>query len=167
MNAATALFRSVMRGGAALSSGPPKRPPSSYMLFTKAQRAAGAVDTSVPVPAQGKALGAAWRALDPSAKTPFEAEYARLRAAYTTAVTEYTEIHGHPPPSKGKAPPKAKRAPSAYNLFMGEALKSEAGAPVDRMKAVSARWRAMEPHAKAPYEARAAQAKAAMAPQVE
>ena len=63
MNAAANMLRSVLNTSrAAMSSGIPKRPPTSYMLFAKAQRAAGAIDTSLKVPEQGKQIGAAWRA---------------------------------------------------------------------------------------------------------
>ena len=70
MNAAASMLRSVLNTSrAALSSGVPKRPPTSYMLFAKAQRAAGAVDASLKVPEQGKQIGAAWRRLLTAAHT--------------------------------------------------------------------------------------------------
>ena len=116
MNAAANMLRSALGGArAAMSSGVPKRPPTSYMLFAKAQRAAGAVDSSLKVPEQGKAIGAAWRAL--ADKSPYEAESLRLREAYAAEVKAYTETHGAPPPSKKalkQSQPKKKRAPSAY-----------------------------------------------------
>ena len=87
MNAAANMLRSVLNTSrAAMSSGIPKRPPTSYMLFAKAQRAAGAVDVSLKVPEQGKQIGAAWRALSESAKSPYEAESLRLREAYAAEV---------------------------------------------------------------------------------
>ena len=122
MNAAANMLRSVLNTSrAAMSSGIPKRPPTSYMLFAKAQRAAGAVDASLKVPEQGKAIGAAWRALSESAKGPYEAESLRLREAYAAEVKAYTETHGTPPPSKKalkQSQPKKKRAPSAYAAAM-------------------------------------------------
>ena len=118
MNAAANMLRSVLNTSrAAMSSGIPKRPPTSYMLFAKAQRAAGAVDASLKVPEQGKQIGAAWRAL--ADKSPYEAESLRLREAYAAEVKAYTETHGTPPPSKKalkQSQPKKKRAPSAYVL---------------------------------------------------
>ena len=116
MNAAANMLRSALgRATANMSSGIPKRPPTSYMLFAKAQRAAGAVDATLKVPEQGKAIGAAWRAL--ADKSPYEAESLRLREAYAAEVKAYTETHGSPPPSKKalkQSQPKKKRAPSAY-----------------------------------------------------
>ena len=117
MNAAASMLRSVLNTSrAALSSGVPKRPPTSYMLFAKAQRAAGAVDATLKVPEQGKQIGAAWRALSESAKSPYEAESLRLREAYAAEVKAYTETHGSPPPSKKalkQSQPKKMRARSA------------------------------------------------------
>ena len=167
MNAAANMLRSVLNTSrAALSSGIPKRPPTSYMLFAKAQRAAGAVDASLKVPEQGKQIGAAWRALSESAKSPYEAESLRLREAYAAEVKAYTETHGAPPPSKKalkQSQPKKKRAPSAYVLFVSDVLKNEtAPKQVDRMRAVAAKWGSMSDAEKAPYQRRAAEAKAAM-----
>ena len=167
MNAAANMLRSVLNTSrAAMSSGIPKRPPTSYMLFAKAQRAAGAIDASLKVPEQGKQIGAAWRALSESAKGPYEAESLRLREAYAAEVKAYTETHGSPPPSKKalkQSQPKKKRAPSAYVVFVSDVLKHEtAPKQVDRMRAVAAKWGSMSDAEKAPYQRRAAEAKAAM-----
>ena len=165
MNAAANMLRSVLNTSrATMSSGIPKRPPTSYMLFAKAQRAAGAVDASLKVPEQGKQIGAAWRAL--ADKSPYEAESLRLREAYAAEVKAYTETHGSPPPSKKalkQSQPKKKRAPSAYVLFVSDVLKNEtAPKQVDRMRAVAAKWGSMSDAEKAPYQRRAMEAKAAM-----
>ena len=167
MNAAANMLRSALgRATANLSSGVPKRPPTSYMLFAKAQRAAGAVDASLKVPEQGKQIGAAWRALSETAKSPYEAESLRLREAYAAEVKAYTETHGSPPPSKKalkQSQPKKKRAPSAYVVFVSDVLKNEtAPKQVDRMRAVAAKWGSMSDAEKEPYQRRAAEAKAAM-----
>ena len=84
----------------------------------------------------------------------------------STQVKAYTETHGVPPPSKKalkQSQPKKKRAPSAYVLFVSDVLKHEtAPKQVDRMRAVAAKWGSMSDAEKAPYQRRAAEAKAAM-----
>jgi hypothetical protein len=66
-----------------------KRPLSSYMLFAQATRAEVlAASPGLSVGEVGKALGALWKAADPSAKTEWEEKARALKAAYDVALAD-------------------------------------------------------------------------------
>ena len=74
MNAAANMLRSVLNTSrAALSSGVPKRPPTSYMLFAKEKRPEIIKKSpELTFGEVGKALGDAWKALSDAQKAKYK-----------------------------------------------------------------------------------------------
>lgn len=118
------------------------------------------------MPEQGKALGAAWRALGGAARAPFEADATQRKADYETAKAAWTAAGGAPVVRKSpkkSVTPKPKRPPSAYALFFKATKPTLSGDFGAASKEISKRWGAMSDAEKAKYteEAAALKAKAA------
>ena len=139
-----------------------KRAPSAYNLFIQdpANRKqvldeAQTEDLKVPTVVMS-ALGHKWKSLSAEAKQPWLEKAAEAKAAFQATAPAAT------------APKVAKRAPSAYNLFIQDAAmrasvqkEGEAMSAKDIMSALGHKWKSLSAEAKQPWLEKAAEAKAA------
>jgi len=174
----------------------PKKPLSSYFLFTRDRRASlKAEQPDAKITELTKALGAEWKALDAAAKQKYVEEAASAKTAYAVKWAEYqktSEFGRHTlrvaewKAARGEADakggaykatkkPKDEKAPkrpqTAYFLFTAaERAAVKAAQPELKVtqvaKELGRRWKALDEAAKAPFVAQAAAAKAAHAAQL-
>ncbi|CAK0910490.1 unnamed protein product [Prorocentrum cordatum] len=164
----------------------PKKPQTAYWIWLGENRdaltkEAGTMKGSVVA----KLGGEKWKGLSATAKKPFEDRSAKLKADYDTAMEKFKASGGQVGKRRlekkeakdAKADKKAKkearkaslkpaRPASAYWLWLGEnreALAKEAGTakPPVVAKLAGEKWKALAAAAKKPFEAKAAELKAA------
>lgn len=157
---------------------PPKRPLNAYMLFANEQRA-GLVGKGRSVAEVGKLLGEQWRQLSKGNKDAWTEKAGKDKARYQEDLRTYELAYRGPPPSsKSKKSlkqvgEKAKRAPSAYNLFVKERMPGICASGVklgDAAKSIAKEWAELPKEQQAEWKLPAAEsgppvAAAAAAPQ--
>jgi len=152
---------------------PPKRPPSAYLLFMSDFRMEYKrinPEGFKRVTEVAKAGAAKWSSLSPEEKKPYEDDAAERKSAFL-------KMYPDPIPRKRKAgkkgskkrdkdPNAPKRPLSAYLLFMSDfrveymAKYPDTKKVSDVAKAGAAKWGALTPSEKKPYEDAAAVKKA-------
>jgi len=164
----------------------PSRPQNAYWLWLADNREALTKEAgSAKGPVVGKLAGEKWKAMSAAAKKPFEEEAAKRKAAYEKAMEAFKASGGQPGKRRqekqqvkqARADKKAKREArqasgkpakpqSGYWLYLSEnreAIVKEAGTgkgPVVA-KLAGEKWKAMSAAGKKPFEAKAAELKAA------
>mmetsp|Transcript_147681 Transcript_147681/g.383983 ORF Transcript_147681/g.383983 Transcript_147681/m.383983 type:complete len:203 (-) Transcript_147681:156-764(-) len=164
----------------------PTKPQNSYWLWLADNRESIAKEAgSSKGSAVGKLAGEKWKAMSAAQKKPFEEEAAKRKAAYEKAMEEFKTAGGQPGKRRQekqeaknakagkkarkearKASGKPSRPQGSYWLFLSEnrdAIVKEAGsakAPVVA-KLAGEKWKALPEAQKKPFEAKAAELKAA------
>jgi len=157
----------------------PKQAKSAYFFFAEAMRdQLKAENPEASFGELGKLTGAKWKEIDAESKVEYEQKAAKDKERYQAEMADYVppEDSGDDDddePAKGskkkrkKKDPNAPKGPqSAYILFATaerESIKNdhpEAQAK-DIMRIAGERWRGLDAEGKAPWEARAAEGKAA------
>eukprot|EP00920_Eleutheroschizon_duboscqi_P001644 GHVT01004126.1.p1 GENE.GHVT01004126.1~~GHVT01004126.1.p1 ORF type:complete len:346 (+),score=97.22 GHVT01004126.1:789-1826(+) len=125
----------------------PKKPCSSYMLFSSARRRqAGGEGAAVSI----QRIAAEWRALSAEARRPYEHEATEERSRYAQLMAEYNQGK---PKKVGTARPKPPLTP--YLLFSfarrKDAGKHESHNYTEVAKLIDAKWKTLTDQQQEPY----------------
>ncbi|GAB5363697.1 hypothetical protein AAMO2058_000906200 [Amorphochlora amoebiformis] len=147
----------------------PKKPISSFFLFSKKRRAEIRQDSEDKRLQKEimAAIGEEWRKLDQDEKAVFEQEREKALKEYKCKMEEYEKSGAkarweaqNPKPCKRrkkapkKDPNKPKKSPSAYLLF-SQSERSNAGDQKLPMKDIAAKWSALSQVNKSEFESKA------------
>jgi len=164
----------------------PKKPQNAYWIWLGEARDSLAKEVgSSKLPVVAKFAGEKWKAMSAAAKKPFDDRAAKKKAEYDTALEEFKAGGGQVGKRRlekkeakdaktdkkakkeaRKASGKPTRPASAYWVWLGEnreALAKEAGSsnPPAVAKLAGQKWKALSAAAKKPFDAKAAELKAA------
>jgi hypothetical protein len=164
----------------------PKKPQTAYWIWLGENRDSLTKEAgSAKAPVVAKLAGEKWKSMSAAAKKSFEDRAAKLKAEYETAMQAFKDGGGQVGKRRlekkeakdAKADKKAKkearkasgkptRPATAYMVWLGEnreALAKEAGsaAPPVVAKLAGEKWKALPASTKKPFEAKAAELRAA------
>jgi hypothetical protein len=147
----------------------PKRPLTSYMFYSKDVRATvKAANPTMSFGQLGTAIAAQWAKATPAQKKPYEAQAAKDRVRYETAMKTYKAAPGTAEAVKAAKADKPKRRLNGYNVYQSEEMpRIREANPTMRqpqvMAAAAAQWKKVAPAEKKRYQALAAAANPAAA----
>ncbi|KAJ1468819.1 high mobility group box domain-containing protein [Baffinella frigidus] len=109
----------------ALEMGAPKKPATSFVMFSNVQREQVKIDTpGLSFTEMGRKLGEMWRELDPPAKKEWEGKAMMAKDAYLEEKKAWTEQRSGGGGGGASAGPAAPAAPQAGAAMVGVAAPS-------------------------------------------